>query len=880
MFEKDHRSLGARFILLLTLVMGMLEIKPLEPALAAAFTFINANDPRAGSSFLTGKHSTFTQNPVRAAEYAATAVLDPTKILFQEVVGGLSNPVLITHAGDGSGRLFVIERSGKIRIIKNGLLLPVPFLDIHSLVKSTGSEQGLLALAFHPSYASNGKFYVAYTATRLNDPDGSILTLSQYSVSGNPDIGDANSAVPVLTIDHPTYSNHNGGTLAFGSDGYLYWSTGDGGFGGDPDNNAQDLNKLLGKILRIDVNSGSPYSVPASNPFYSNPDPNIKKEIWAYGLRNPWRLSFDRLTHDLYIADVGQGRREEIDFQASNSPGGENYGWRVMEGSLCYNPSTGCDQTGKVLPVAEYDHSLGCSVTGGYVYRGSNFPSLSGHYFYGDYCSGRLFSIYNSFPAGWSTPVQVADTAFQITTFGEDEQGELYLADYSTGKIYNIGYQEAWVGSVAISSDKDVVAVGRIHIGAEVASYSGFSSGSLTAYVPMLFKGAFGGAYDSALYVQNVHASNTASITIKYYDNNGVLSCTKNDTISPLSSKGYWVPALSGTCDTGSLPSGWVGGVVVTSNQPIVAVGRPHIGAEVMTYDGFASGSLTSYLPMLFKAGFGSYDSAFYIQNTHVSNTASITIKYYQSDGTLSCTKTDTIAPLASKGYWVPTATCDTGSLPSGWVGGVVVTSDQPIVTVGRPHIGTQITTYNGFPSGSLSSYVSMLFKNAYDSYNAAFYVQNVEASTTAGITIKYYDSVGTLLCTKTDAIEPLASKGYWVPTSTCDTGSLPSGWVGSVVVTSDQPIVAVGRPHLGAQVTTYNGFPSGSLNVYLPMLFKVAFDGSYNAAFYLQNTENSAAAVTIKFYDTNGNLSCTRTDTIPALSTLGFWVPSVACDP
>jgi len=198
---------------------------------------------------------------------------------------------------------------------------------------------------------------------------------------------------------------------------------------------------------------------------------------------------------------------------------------------------------------------------------------------------------------------------------------------------------------------------------------------------------------------------------------------------------------------------------------------------------------------------------------------------------------------------------------------------------VGRPHIGTQITTYDGFAAGDTSTYIPMLFKGAFGgSYNAAFYVQNVHASNTANVTIKYYDSAGSLKCTKADTIAPLASKGYWVPAATCDSGSLPAGWSGGVVVTSDQPIVGVGRPHIGTQVLTYNGFTAGSVNSYLPMLFKNAFGGSYNAAFYVQNTENSAATVTIKFYDSNGNLSCARTDTIPALSTLGFWIPSVTC--
>jgi hypothetical protein len=434
-----------------------------------------------------------------------------------------------------------------------------------------------------------------------------------------------------------------------------------------------------------------------------------------------------------------------------------------------------------------------------------------------------------------------------------------------------------WLGGVSVTSDRKVVAVARPHVGKEVASYDGFASGSLSAYVPMLFKNTYG-TYSAALYVQNVNAGNIAHITVKFYDSNGALKCTMTDTIDPQAFKPYWVPTV--TCDTGSLPDGWVGGAVVTSDQPIVAVGRPHVGTEVMTYDGFAEGSLTSYIPMLFKGAYdGSYNSAFYIQNVNAGNTASITIKYYDSNGELKCTKADTINPLASKGYWVPSATCDTGSLPPGWVGGVIVTSNQPIVGVGRPHIGTQVTTYNGSTAGSFSSYIPMLFKAAYGgTYNAAFYLQNTNASNQANVTIKYYSSTGVLDCTKADTIAPLASKGYWVPTASCDSGSLPDGWVGGAVVTSDQPIMGVGRPHIGAQVTTYNGFTAGSVNSFLPMLFKSAFDGTYNAAFYIQNTENSDAAITIKFYDTSGKLTCTRQDTVAALSTVGYWMPTVTC--
>jgi glucose/arabinose dehydrogenase len=407
------------------------------------------------TSTLVGTNTAYAQAPLSTqseTRKSSLAPLNPSMVWLQEVASGFTNPIFITNAADGSKRMFIVEQTGFIRILKNGSLLTTPFLDIHTIIKS-GGEQGLLALAFHPSYGTNGKFFVAYTAPRNGDTTGSILVLERFSVSkNNPDQADPSSGVVLLTIDHPTYSNHNGGTLEFGGDGYLYWSTGDGGSGGDPSNNAQQLTNLLGKILRIDVNSGSPYGIPNNNPFYSSIDPNIKKEIWAYGLRNPWRFSFDRSTHDLYIGDVGQSTREEVDFQSSTSIGGENYGWRVMEGSICYNPSSGCDQNGKVLPVTEYDHSLGCSIIGGNVYRGVNFPSLVGHYFYGDICSGRLFSLYKDPTLGWIS-TQLMDTSYSISTFGEDEQGELYLADYSTGKIYNIHYKEATETRFAVIGD-------------------------------------------------------------------------------------------------------------------------------------------------------------------------------------------------------------------------------------------------------------------------------------------------------------------------------------------------------------------------------------------------------------------------------------------
>lgn len=376
--------------------------------------------------------------------------LTPSDFYFETVVTGLSQPVLATNAGDGSGRIFVVEQAGRIRIIKNGVLLGTPFLEIVSSVKS-GGEQGLLALAFHPSYETNGFFYVMYTASRpanTGDTTGSVLTLKRFSVSANADLADAGSGLVLLTIDHPAQGNHNGGTLAFGPDGYLYWSTGDGGGGGDPYENAQDLSKMLGKILRLDVDSATPYAIPADNPFVESPvdDPATLAEIWAYGVRNPWRISFDRLTGDLYIGDVGQGLWEEIDFQPASSAGGENYGWDMYEGNAEYNPPNEgpYDPTGKVFPVAVYAHGPDCSVNGGHVYRGTNFPSLSGHYFYGDYCSAIIRELYYDVGVpGWvASQVMDLPYSFDVSSLGEDEDGNLYIVLRTSGSLLRIGYQD------------------------------------------------------------------------------------------------------------------------------------------------------------------------------------------------------------------------------------------------------------------------------------------------------------------------------------------------------------------------------------------------------------------------------------------------------
>jgi glucose/arabinose dehydrogenase len=349
-------------------------------------------------------------------------------LALDQVAAGLENPTTIVHAGDGSGRLFVLEQPGRIRVIADGELLSEPFLDLSGQV-SAGGERGLLGLAFHPDYSENGRFYVDYT-----DLDGHTVVAGYLVSEADSNLADPASGTEVLRVEQP-YSNHNGGQLAFGPDGYLYVSLGDGGSGGDPHDNGQDLGTLLGSILRLDVDGAQPYAVPADNPFVDRE--GARPEIWAYGLRNPWRFSFDRDTGDLWIADVGQHVWEEINLQPGDSPGGENYGWRVMEGAHCFRPSEGCEREGLVLPVLEYDHGQGCSVTGGYRYRGSVLPGLAGVYVFADYCSGVVWGANEGAGGSWSS-VSLLSSGLRVSAFGEDEAGELYLADHLGGAVYRL----------------------------------------------------------------------------------------------------------------------------------------------------------------------------------------------------------------------------------------------------------------------------------------------------------------------------------------------------------------------------------------------------------------------------------------------------------
>jgi glucose/arabinose dehydrogenase len=358
------------------------------------------------------------------------------------VAEGFEKPLfLTTPQGDGE-RLFVVEQTGKIRIIKNGEILDEPFLDIGGLITTGSGEQGLLGLAFHPAYFTNGYFFVNYTRSG----DGATV-VERYTVSVNQDLADPASSKVILTLSQPA-ANHNGGMLAFGpQDGLLYIGTGDGGSGNDPwgpEGNGQNKNSLLGKILRIDVDGGSPYSIPVDNPFVGQL--NVREEIWSYGLRNPWRFSFDRTTFDLYIGDVGQSAREEIDFQTADSAGGENYGWRIAEGFACRGGEGSCGtDSGFIPPIHDYSRTDGRSITGGYVYRGDAIPELQGTYFFADYVTARIWTFRFDGEEVSEFEERTVELAPDITrdirtisSFGEDTQGELYFIDYQDGEIFRI----------------------------------------------------------------------------------------------------------------------------------------------------------------------------------------------------------------------------------------------------------------------------------------------------------------------------------------------------------------------------------------------------------------------------------------------------------
>lgn len=382
----------------------------------------------------TSSPSSPSATPAPASCAAGAIVQGAPALMATRVVAGLSSPLDLQSAPADRARLFVVEQVGRIRVIRGGALTAAPFLDISARIAS-GGERGLLGLAFHPQFSSNGRFFVNYT-----DRSGDTHVSEFRAPTPSADTADAATERELLFVGQP-FSNHNGGGLAFGPDGFLYIGLGDGGSGGDPQGNGQNLGTRLGKLLRIDVNGASPYAVPSDNPFVSRA--GALPEIWAYGLRNPWRFSFDRSTGDLYIGDVGQNTLEEIDVGLSGRRGGENYGWNTMEGTRCFSPSSGCNMSGLTLPVTDYGRSDGFSVTGGVVYRGCRMPGYSGQYFYADYGSGiiRSFRLEGGRavePRDWTAALSGASRVIRNpSSFGVDPDGEIYIVDYD-GEVYRI----------------------------------------------------------------------------------------------------------------------------------------------------------------------------------------------------------------------------------------------------------------------------------------------------------------------------------------------------------------------------------------------------------------------------------------------------------
>lgn len=353
---------------------------------------------------------------------------DAEAVELELVAEGFDRPVHLAVAPGDTTRVFVVEQAGRIRVVRSGEVLGTPFLDVSGLITS-GGERGLLSVAFHPEHGSNGRLFAFYT-----DPSGDARVV-EYRVGSDPDVADPGSARVVLEVDQP-FTNHNGGLVAFGPDGYLYVGLGDGGGSGDPLDQGQNAATLLGSILRIDVDGSEPYAIPPDNPFVGHGE--ARPEIWAYGLRNPWRFGFDPGTGDLYIADVGERRWEEVNVEPEGAGGGINYGWNIMEASECFGGGP-CDTTGLALPVYEYRTNVeGCSVTGGEVYRGERLPELEGLYFFGDYCEGwiRSFRYVNGEARDVRDWAELG-TPGNITSFGTDGRGELYVLTHQ-GRIYRL----------------------------------------------------------------------------------------------------------------------------------------------------------------------------------------------------------------------------------------------------------------------------------------------------------------------------------------------------------------------------------------------------------------------------------------------------------
>jgi glucose/arabinose dehydrogenase len=399
------------------------------PTATPASPVATASSPPASATAATSPSPAATPTPTPAG-----ARFDPSRIDLRAtvLVEGLRDPVDVAAPGDGSGRLFVVEQAGNIRLVEDGALVTRPFLDIRKLI-SSGGERGLLGLAFHPDFPDDPRLFVNYT-----DLDGNTVVAEYRVDSGDPDIADAASERILLQFDQP-FANHNGGAVVFGDDGMLYIATGDGGSGGDPQGNGRRLDTFLAKVLRIDVDTppadpDTTYTIPPDNPFLDVAD--AMPEIWLTGLRNPWRMRFDGTTGDLWIGDVGQGAWEEIDV-APAGVGGLDFGWNVMEGTHCYSPASGCDQRGLTLPVAEYGHNLGCAVIGGVVIRGPDQPLLDGGYLFSDSCSGNLWLL-DTAESGFRDPSLVRGTGRSISSIALDEDGTVLATDLGTGELVRI----------------------------------------------------------------------------------------------------------------------------------------------------------------------------------------------------------------------------------------------------------------------------------------------------------------------------------------------------------------------------------------------------------------------------------------------------------
>ncbi len=423
----------ARFIRVATPTGGATStLRPTETATQVPTVVISGTVVTLTETPTLSPTATLTPTPTitpTPTPQTVTTLPNPGGYAWQEVVGGLNQPVSLASPKDESGRLFIVEQAGVIRILKDGSLLAAPFLDITPKVDCCG-ERGLLGLAFHPRFAENGFFYIDYVESENNQL---FTVIARYRVSeSDANLADAGSEQRLLRIEQP-YQNHKGGQLQFGPDGYLYIGMGDGGSEGDPLGNGQSLQTMLGKILRIDVDHGFLYAIPPDNPFTNG---GGLPEIWAYGLRNPWRFSFDRLTGDVYIGDVGQDAWEEIDFLPVGSPGGANFGWSYFEGNHPYRGSPPGGAT-FVTPVAEYSHTLpNPAVIGGYVYRGQNLPEWQGVYLYADYGSGRVWGLLHLPDGSWQTQLMF-ETGMNISSFGEDGTGEIYMLDYS-GRLLSL----------------------------------------------------------------------------------------------------------------------------------------------------------------------------------------------------------------------------------------------------------------------------------------------------------------------------------------------------------------------------------------------------------------------------------------------------------